>query len=68
MGPKPADEIARDIVEEHFGLICEALANECESLSSDMLFVLENPKAADAAEAVAKSLRDLIRAGKDGEL
>lgn len=68
MGSKPADEIARDIVREHFGLICKALADECESLSKDMGTSLENPEAGDAAEAVAKSIRDLIRAGTEGEL
>ena len=67
MSRKEVSEIIRDLLDEYFVEVCEVVAQECEDFGADMLFVLENREASDAADDAAIAIRKMIKLGKEGE-
>jgi hypothetical protein len=67
MSSKEVSEIIRDLLDEYFVDVCEAVAQQCEDLGADMAFVFENREASDAADDAAIAIRKMIKLGKEGE-
>ena len=63
-----ARQIIEEMIESHFAEVLAAVADECESLTSDMGFVFGSEDAFIAAiETVSESIRKALEIGRRAE-
>lgn len=56
-----------ELIEDDFAAVITAIAEECESCSSDMGTVMGRPELGDAYDRVAAAIRNLIKVGEASE-
>jgi len=56
-----------ELIEDDFAAVITAIAEECESCSSDMGTVMGRPELGNAYDRVAAAIRNLIKVGEASE-